>query len=579
MYILYSGMIWQRSMSRLMLAAIGLCTALSLISCLWSSGQSAPSLPRLMQIQPGSAYENRERDNRAYMAATVAQNPLASPTLLYSSYLGGDGVDKGQDVAVDAAGNIYIIGQTFSDTLFGSDIERLGYSDIFVAKFDPTGKELLYSVLIGGKDSDYPLSIDVDAQGNVYGTGYVSDETFPTQNARWVTPPENTNSVLFKLDGSSGAIVYSTYLPLDVFYSRHNLVVNKAGYAYVAGTYPWVIEGETYWRDQLGLVKLDPTGSEVLLDLKIGGTGTDRASAIALDDSGNIYLTGTTSEGDGFPVTANAHQPQCGDLIHDPDSYCYLDGLIVVLNPAGEVTYASYHGGSFTDTPVSIAADGEGNVVIAGDTASGKFPFVNAIQETCPIASYSDDCGSNRPFISAIHINADKATLTYSTYFGSTETNSDNVVLAATMDSAGNTYVTGYTSGKKFQLKDAIQDELYESFCYTFSSERYCFDAFITKFSPTGELLIGTYLGASYDEYLYGITVVDEGAGKESIYLTGTTEADDFPTTDNAYEPSNLLSDDAFLVKIGTASGGGTNTPPPPPPAGVHQLMLPVLLR
>src|SRR5690606_24645762 len=120
-------------------------------------------------------------------------------------------------------------------------------------------------------------------------------------------------------------------------------------------------------------------------------------------------------------------------------------------------------------------------------------------------------------------------------------------------------YVTGYTSGKKFQLMNALQEELHESFCYTFSSQRYCFDAFITKFSPSGELLMSTYLGATFDEYLYGIRVDDKG----TIYLVGTTEADDFPTTENAYEPSNLLSDDAFLVKIGTPTG--TNTPPPPP--------------
>ncbi len=166
------------------------------------------------------------------------------------------------------------------------------------------------------------------------------------------------------------------------------------------------------------------------------------------------------------------------------------------------------------------------------------------------------------------------------------------------MDSAGNAYVVGYTNGKKFPLANPMQNELYESFCYTFSSERYCFDGFVTKFSPTGELLMSSYLGASYDEYPNGITL----DGKGNLYLTGTTEADDFPTTQNAYQRNNSIEDDAFLVKIGPAESqqptatptpipSQTPTPletpqatvtpqgPPPPPLGAHQLMLPTLMR
>ncbi len=517
------------------------------------------------------------RVNQQFQAVPVlaqrAENPAA--TLLYSSYVGGDGADYGKDVAVDGAGNIYVIGQTFSDILFGEEIERSGYSDLFVAKFDPTGSQLLYSVVIGGKDSEVPLSIKVDAQGNVYGTASSSDNTFPTKNARWTEPPQNTNGVLFKLD-STGAVVYSTYLPLDVFYSRHNLAVDAAGNAYVVGSYPWVTVNDELMRDQIGVLKFDPTGSELLLDLSIGGNGTDRGIAIALDDAGNVYLAGSTSEGDGFPVTDNAHQPACGDLTYGTNSYCYDDAVIVVLNSMGKVTYSSYHGGSFTDTPNAIGTDGKGNVMIAGDTASSRFPFVNAIQDSCAIASYSDDCESGHGYVSVIHINQarpeEKATITYSTYLGATERNSSNTVLSATMDRAGNAYVAGYTSGKKFPLVNAVQDELYESFCYTFSSQRYCFDAFITKISPQGELVMGTYLGGDFDEYPYGLAVDHKG----TLYVTGTTEANYFPTTDNAYEPSNQINDDAFLVKIGLAPVVEPN--PQPAPNGLFTF-LPALLR
>ena len=282
------------------------------------------------------------------------------------------------------------------------------------------------------------------------------------------------------------------------------------------------------------------------------------------------YLAATTERRDDFPVTAKAHQPVCGDILADPDGYCFMEGVLVVLNAAGEVTYASYHGGSFADEPQAIATDGKGLVVIAGKTTSAEFPLVNALQTTCPVDDATGNCYSPRGFVSAVRIDGGgQGTLVYSTYLGSKERASWTDVLAATMDADGNAYIGGYTSGKQFPTLDGFQSEIYESFCDVGGSERYCFDGYIVKFAPTGEMTWGTYLGAVFDEYLYGLALDRTGA----LYAAGTTEAYDFPTTAGGFQPDSLAGDDGFLVKIGAPDDGG-NVPP-----GGLRLLLPALMN
>jgi hypothetical protein len=440
-----------------------------------------------------------------WQPAVPAAKPVrvyAAPAaaLAYSTYVGGDGVDKNKDITLDNAGNIYVIGETGSDNFLGSGLFVSGLSDIFVAKFNPSGSTLLYLTLIGSASTDTPLSIKVDGAGNVYATGLVFADDFPTHNALWPARPHySNNSVLFKLN-SSGNLVYSTYLPLDVFDARHNLAVDAAGSAFVTGT---SFRGEM--SNQIGLLQISPDGGQLLLEEYVGGPDSEKGTAVALDPHGSIYLAGTTAGGGAFPVTAGAHQPVCGDIFYNRRTYCYQDGVMVILNAAGQVTYSSHHGGSFTDEPQAIAADGQGRVLIAGNTASGQFPLAQALQPACPLDPATNDCRAARGFASLLQVDNGVGDLVYSTYLGATEAGSTNVVTAAALGSSGQATVIGYTNGRSFPTANPIQAQLAESFCTTLGSQRLCNDAFVTTFTPGGSLAFSSYLGATFDEFPYGL--------------------------------------------------------------------------
>lgn len=492
------------------------------------------------------------------------QSLTTTPALLYSTLIAGDSSDEVKDVAVDAAGNIYVYGRTFSDVFMGYEIERKGYTDLFVVKFNPAGDQILYFTLLGGYDSESAMSLEVDAQGNVYGTAKVFDDTFPTKNALWPTPTTSSDSVLFKLD-SKGEVVYSTYLPDTSQDSEQNLAVDAAGNAYVVATRWGVVENEEFYFGQVSLLKINPTGTQLLLDRHYGGTGKEYGTGIDVDSRGTIYLVGYT-DSDVFPVTENALQSQCGDIIADPTTYCWQDAIILILSPAGDVTYASYHGGNSTDEGKSIAADGAGNFWITGETISGSFPLVNPLQDSCPLDGESSRCYMFRGFISLFTMDAGgDVSLGYSSYIGAKERNSTMAIFDADMDGDGNFYITGYTNGKQFPVKNAFQDLLAEGFCTTFSSTRYCYDAFVMKFQSDGILDYSSYLGGVFDEYPYGMAVDSEG----NLFVGGMTESADFPLTENGYQTGYQPGDNGFLVKIGPAATAPTATPTSTPTGSV----------
>jgi hypothetical protein len=489
---------------------------------------------------------------------------VIDPVLVYSTYLGGSAADQGNGISLDGAGNAYVTGTTASTnfpTFNGSQLTfGGGPEDAFVAKLNASGT-VVYSTYLGGSNDDQGLAIAADASGNAYVAGYTQSSNFPTTAGAFdrTIGPESVNPAL---DGfvaklsTTGALAYSTFL---------------------------------------------------------GGNSGDIAYGIAVDSSGNAYVTGETVS-TNFPIQG-AVQPA-------PGSVGTNDAFVTKLNATGSApVYSTYLGGSGVDRGRAIAVDSAGNAYVTGETYSSNFPTLNAAQATygggvrlhCGIG-FSPPCADvfvtklnavGNAFVYSTYLGGDDADLgkgiavdssgnayvtgralstqfprtatfgyccgdfVFVTRLGASGALGYSVLLggqgetsgqAIAVDGAGSAYVTGYTRASNFPTQDPLQATL---------TSGQGSDVFVTKVNSAGSgLVYSTYLGGSssngaqVDEAGYGIAV--DGSG--NAYVAGFTQATDFPTR-NPWQPTLAGSLDAFVTKLNDATPtptlAATSTPSP----------------
>jgi hypothetical protein len=391
-----------------------------------------------------------------------ARRPLYIDPLVYSTYLGGSDVDGGNSIAVDSAGNAYITGGTFSTdfpTVNPIQATGGGVQHVFVAKLNAAGSALIYSTYLGGNGTDYGLGIAADSAGNAYVTGLTFSTNFPTMNPLQPANAGSNDGFVTTINPTGSALVYSTYL---------------------------------------------------------GGGGADGGTAIALDSSGDAYVTGDTSSTD-FPTTNPLQTTYGGGT---------FDAFVAEINPSGSaLVYSTYLGGANFDGGTGIAVDSSGNAYVTGDTYSTDFPTMNALQVT-----YGG--GGNRDaFVS--EINSTGSALVYSTYLGGFGNDYGGGIA---VDSSGNAYFTGHTSSTDFPTMNPLQS----------TPGGGSWDAVVTKISPSGAAFIySTYLGGTGDDFGYGIAADSSG----NAYVIGATGSTDFPTM-NALQPANGGTQNAFVAML-----------------------------
>ena len=234
----------------------------------------------------------------------VTKLNAAGSELVYSTYLGGRGFDRGDGIAVDSFGNAYVTGLCGSDDFptagpFQASIR--GLADSFVTKLNATGSALVYSTYLGGSRSDWGNGIAVDSSGNAYVTGHTSSSDYPTMNPFQAQPAGGGGGAFVtKLNATGSGLVYSTYLG-----GSHGgefglgLAVDASGNAYVTGftgsvDFPTVspFQPNNWGGGDAFVAKLGPQGSALVFSTYLGGSASDGGWSIAVDPSGNTYVTG-----------------------------------------------------------------------------------------------------------------------------------------------------------------------------------------------------------------------------------------------------------------------------------------------
>lgn len=317
--------------------------------------------------------------------AFVAKLSPTGSALSYATYLGGSAGDRGFRIALDAGNVAYVTGQTISPdfpvTSGAYDQTYGGYGsyDVFVAKLNAAGSDLVYATYLGGTADDWGEEIGpgiaVDAGGAAYVVAYTTSPDFPTTPGAFdVSPHGYDDAFVVKLNAAGSALLYATFLGSNGYDRGYDVAVDASGAAYVTGwtdsygfpTTPGAFSTDNHGGGDVFVTKLTPDGAALSYSTFLGGVSSNEEGySIALDASNAAYVTGQTAASD-FPVTADAL---------DPDFNGNVDAFVAQFSPDGaELIYATYLGGSDYDSGRGIALDASGKVYLTGWVESSDFP-------------------------------------------------------------------------------------------------------------------------------------------------------------------------------------------------------------
>ena len=364
------------------------------------------------------------------------------PTFEYETVITGYYLASGRGIVSDSNGNAYVFARTIANH----------QNDIVVAKLDPEGA-ILWEKPITGDDHDYAEDMILDSAGNLLIVGWTDSENFPVTPDAMNSVLVVRDAFLMKMSPLDGTILYCTFLGGDYVDAGNGITLNSDGEIYIVGTtgstdFPTVNAYQSepsaplYIYTDAFVTKLNPAGTSILYSTYFGGFKDDEGKYIALDHQGNIILAGTTNA-DDFPLS-NPIQTTPNPIFV---SQLSADG--------STLEFSTYLGGEDRDTLRGMVADSQGSVYITGSTRSVDYPTTPGVFQDGFVGAIYGCYNSVPPYyyncedVYVTKLKTDGSGFVYSTFLAGTHIDESGDIA---LDRSGSVYVSGYTYSSDFPL-------------------------------------------------------------------------------------------------------------------------------
>ena len=459
----------------------------------WTSSPDFPIRPTAPSLRPPVSESG---------AAFIVKLDPTGTTLAYSTYLGSQG-SRGVSLAVDMLGSAYVAGNTrderFPTTPGAFQVRPQGPPEWpFVLKLDYRGVELQYSTFLTGLEGAQAAGIAADRFGSAFVTG-LARAGFPTTPGAVQSEYRGGlgDAFVAQLDAQGSRLIYATYLGGADLDQGRAITVDPAGNAYVTGTtvrsvvfsmeqegaadpvltsnfastagFPvtaGAIQAVLRGRSDLFVTGIRPGGADFLYSTLLGGSGQETIPAeesfsgrtIAVDPTGQVYLTGTTTSLD-FPTTPGAYRRELSGE---------SDVMLVKFQADGaRLLYSTLLGGNQRESSRALALDPEGNAYVTGWTSSPDFPVTGDQLVPAPLPT------TPQPAVFLTQVDVTGSRVLSSTLLGGSGADQ---AFGLAVDRLGNAYLAGTTTSANFPIvRPALQQSLQGSQ-----------DGFVIKLQPGG---------------------------------------------------------------------------------------------
>ncbi|MGB2897672.1 MAG: choice-of-anchor D domain-containing protein, partial [Candidatus Acidiferrum sp.] len=534
---------------------------------------------------------------------------ILDPVLNYSTYLGGSSNEGGGGsqsfgIAVDANGNAFVAGTTFSNDFPTTTSGKIGFDPgppksggaagaVFVTEMNPTGTAEVYSTYLAGSTGEFGVALALDPTGKIYVTGLTFSNDFPTTDgtiagtlAGFKQSPNPTNlnvgtSFISKIDPSisgTGSLVYSSYIggtggSASLADFGNAIAADASGNAYVTGitlspANPGPVFAKTDFpvknafqpapsdiaNGNAFLTRIDTTqagNASLIYSTYLGGAGAhavnlgfaDAGFGVAVDSSSNAYIVGATSSTD-FPTNGTLAANQPTSPAGNTQGTAFVARIDTTKSGSASLAYSTYLGGQTQDLGFGIALGPNNVAYVTGTTNSTNFP-------TMPAGAFqtTNNASGGTAFVTLIDTGvAGGASLKYSTYLGGA---SNDVGGGIRADGAGNAYVVGATGSIGFPITAGALQPSYPGGQS---------DGFVSKLNPAGggasDLLYSTFFGGNGAGHDQVFSVAVDTANPPNVFITGETFSSPAPTGNFPIFPSTAFqttlkgTSDAFIAKL-----------------------------